>query len=640
MCWEYRHVASAVAAKYRHARSGHLDQVIGRNRSSPPQLVANGRSDDSLAGVCADVRSHLETAPDSTAKGHPAVQQRPDLTARITTDDVGDVIVAITGEPVDGTITVDRASAWDELTDLATKTSRPLTVRTIDEHGRSYRDVVEPAPADLARPEPVTPDIVTPELDAPGVLSDAGPAASPVPVPVPAAMKPLADYLVGKAEPQTTAAFSNAVSDDSEHPASAQESGVGDTSWRGPVEPFRAATVRAGRRGGRALSGEGHDRASRVSAPMAITVAVLVVCAGAAGVAAVASDDGQAGGDAAAAAQLPAGVAPPGFMLADGWRSEVAEGTSPAVTAHGRVALHGSDGLMRLVDPATGEIAWSGPAGDGAGSPWTDQLWGSDAIIWRQPGRLLVASPARSEPAVYETAPGARISKAGTAVLVTDPDKPGRVRVLTEAGLVEVDIPDGTVAMAAVRGDVVSSDGLPRLWRTPVTGGDARHVDLTGPDGMVLRRWAGAAGETVTVVWTAPGATAAVDSAVVTTHDSTSGEPLASTTTTWGQVDDEPYTAADGRDPVTAAVGPIVLPLAGKRKPLVDPGTRWLHHVDSRVWGIRDDSTAVVFDRDGVVTVLADGIRLPTHALPDGWAVTTDGAVVAALAPSNDRAES
>jgi hypothetical protein len=211
--------------------------------------------------------------------------------------------------------------------------------------------------------------------------------------------------------------------------------------------------------------------------------------------------------------------------------------------------------------------------------------------------------------------------------MMTSPETPGEVGVLTETGLTRLRVPEGATAMAAVGGHVVASDGRPILHRTPITGEETERVQLAGPAGMAPRRWAGMAGDTVTVVWDERGPPDPERHVVVVVHDATNGLQLVSARTRWSEIESADLSAAQGPAPATIGVGPVLLSVDATYDPIVDVDTTWVRHVDDRAWGNRSNGGVVAVEPDGTVRDFPPGTAIPVGVsaggalivVVDGW---------------------
>ncbi|NED96827.1 hypothetical protein G1H11_16080 [Phytoactinopolyspora alkaliphila] len=553
---------------------------------------------------------------------------RPDLTAKITVDDVGDATTTITGNACDDELIVDRADAWTRIIDIATQTGRPLLVRTVDEHGRSYRDVVTPAiPADDERTTSEAPrESSDPAAPLPARHTSPEPGMAVTTTLESGYPSPLAEHRDAFPQPDAE--------DHGHTEPDLPVTPAGD--WFEPESqqfraPMSADDAKDGAAGGhrRDLS---HRRLLVAGAGMllCVTLAAAMLSPGRGETVAVTKEAAEPRPDG----QDDEPPEPPA------WHVVLAAGTRPTITPAGLVAAHSRAGHIQLIDPDTGSVEWRADAGDDASSPVAFSYDNRDAVAWQRPGQLVVGGPATDpSPVTYRLNDGARISNAGTQLLVTDPGRPDQVLVVTESGLTKVTIPDDATAMAAVGNHVVSSNGHPKLWRSPIHGGETDEVPLHGPAEMTPHRWAGMAGDTVTVVWAAPGSQNPDGEVIVMAHDAATGQPLASIGARWGDVAEADLTAAPG--PRSVALGPAVLPLTEGREPLTAPGVRWVRYVNSQLWGVRrGDGRVVRLDKAGVLHVLPDGARMPYGITDEGACVVVDGDTVYALSAGSETPDS
>ncbi|NEE01208.1 hypothetical protein [Phytoactinopolyspora halotolerans] len=577
--------------------------------------------------------------------GGMVVAYRPDVTAVITLDELGDATAVINGTGWGQELVVDRADAWTRLVELATEAGRPLHVHTVDEHGRAYRDVVHPKPSrdmvDGATSYPrAARDDEADEDERLGHTAEPPRTSVDGPPPAGATLSGGADVAKpdGHAVPQSMAADASQerstalVAPKSEEPDENDASGderVGSSPLRLPKATYREAVTAGG-----GHRDDSHDWAAPV---VACAMLVLLACTAvmvAAEPPTVARAQKHVSTVLGSDTTSPPDESLPGYPRAL-WRVDLAEETCVALTRSGLLAVHTAAGRIQLVHSATGTVVWSSEAGTGAGSPVVTRWDDTDVVVWQRRGELVVGGPAFGpDPLVFDVNERARISQAGGQVLVSVPNQTGDANVLTAAGSVRVGIPDGATAMGVVNDVVVSSDGRPVLWRNPVHGGKPESVSLDGPRGMVIRRWVGMAGDTVTVVWGEPEGVAVDGTAVVAVHDATTGRRVASARVAWNEVEDAELTAASGDRPASVALGPVVLPLDSHSAPVEDD-TTWLSHVGPNVWGVRDDGIVVVYDEHGTVNVVPEATHVPAGATPDGALIVVDDDVAFAFSPSS-----
>ncbi|WP_166353612.1 hypothetical protein [Phytoactinopolyspora limicola] len=535
-------------------------------------------------------------------------------------------------------MSVDRADAWKHLAQMASDAGHPLLVRTVDEHGRAYRDVVHAAPAPRPEYAAVDDGAASPEEDGSTPAESRNSqreqredANRDVDLP---AVQRRRRMLPPPRATENQNAGSKEVDEAEHEPVVDELPATGEVPE--PVAVSCSEDEDSVYQGARAESSDGRTEA----AVMACASAVLLACTLAMVVVGKLDPPGEKHLAAAVAVasevdSVP-GRVPPGFSGEPVWQLDVAPGTAPVTGDSELVAAHARDGHVRLVEAATGTVVWEHEARTDAGSLFLVRIDGNDTVVWQRARELVFGTPAKGDvPVVQRTGPRARVSNAGDAVLVSDPEMPGRVWALNASGLVEVGIGEGQTAMAAVDGVVVSSDGTAVLQRTPVHGGRTEVVALDSPEGMVIRRWAGMAGNTVTVVWNRPGQNDDDRDVVVMTHDASSGQEIASARAMWADVRHARLTSGQTASPPSIALGPVTLRLDGTREAAVEPETTWHWHTERHVWGVRDDGHIMRIDPAGDVEVLPADTPAPLGVTADGVAVTVVGGTAYALAPEN-----
>ncbi|NED97934.1 hypothetical protein G1H11_21785 [Phytoactinopolyspora alkaliphila] len=521
---------------------------------------------------------------------------RPDVTVVITVDELGDATATQSGPAcADGERIVDRSEAWALLATMATAAGGPLLVRTVDERGRAYRNVVNPTTT-----SPLIQPAVTNERPEP----EHAPLCPDTEQPIPAGEEEQ-DVHDRAGDPQSVdeSGYDDAaprVGASAPNAARVQgDDGSDGNGWSPAWGADRqaddaAAPVTEGRGGVRA--GDGRYPAGRGVTPVvACAMGVLLVC-----LLTLQATGGDTSRGATTASLAEIGRTAIG-SLQPVWSVGIAAGTKPLIADAGRsVAVQTSDGNVRLVDARTGTQRWSS-AQEPTSALAVIGRAGRDVIAWHHRELIVMKGVGDAATVVDNIGPRAELSRAGGQLMVTDPEKPTEAGVLTDTGLKWVPVPDGATAMGAINGDVVASDGRPALHRTPIDSGLTERVTLIGPEGMTPRRFAGMAGHTVTVVWDEPGEPDPQRDVIVVVHDTADGQPLVSAKAAWADVEQAELVATIGDTPVMVGLGPVLLPVAAAFDPIVEADITWLRHVDERIWGRRRTGQVVTVDRHGTL---------------------------------------
>src|SRR5690625_1392583 len=326
------------------------------------------------------------------------------------------------------------------------------------------------------------------------------------------------------------------------------------------------------------------------------------------------------------------GIAPPGWSQRVAWSFEIDPDVAPTVTPSGLLVVTSPSGDVTIVDPAAGSVVWSGGAGIASPPIPAATVGDEDVVAWHTGDDVRLWRSASGELTTINDDADHLLSAAGDSLMLTDRDG-SDPRVLTPRGWTSVAVPSGAVAMGATANQVIPATGRLPLWRSPVPGGDPIAATLEHDPDLVLRRWVGLAGNTVTVVWDDPGTPDPDRSVQVAVHSVTTGDMLASAPVMWHRVQDADFTAAAGESPATVAVGPVVLPLTGDREATVADDVTWGHHAYERAYGATSTDRPVGFYRDGVVKHLPTGSYVPLGIGRADTAIVQDGTTLLGLEP-------
>lgn len=281
--------------------------------------------------------------------------------------------------------------------------------------------------------------------------------------------------------------------------------------WLRPVVVACAAVVLCGTAAA-ALSGRTPPRTSR---PPAVPAPATV------------------GGPVGAGANLPR-TPPPGYAARAVWSVALDARTDPLVTTAGTIiAVAEHDKLVRL-DPATGNITWTGRLPSGinsptlhlssvAGVPVLATTQGQKLYTWRLPAPDQPASAGQTPdvPQAIGLPREGVVSFDGTSPLVTLPDQ--TAAVLTSSGTQQLDLPIGATALTADGTAVLAADSTGRWWH--LTPGQ----QATAPLSMSPPAGAAAAPLRVLPVGSAhlAGIWATAGGQTVVLYDAATGQPTA-----------------------------------------------------------------------------------------------------------------
>src|SRR5699024_1100689 len=130
---------------------------------------------------------------------------------------------------------------------------------------------------------------------------------------------------------------------------------------------------------------------------------------------------------------------------------------------------------------------------------------GRPALVWQYGNTVQALLDGESRPIEYELPPDARLSSAGTSVLIREGNA---LSTLGTDGLVTVPTPaPGSTPMALDDGELISASFEGPVQRTDIETGDETEVELENPgDGLEIKAWKSAGHGLAVSVWGDPGA--------------------------------------------------------------------------------------------------------------------------------------
>lgn len=400
------------------------------------------------------------------------------------------------------------------------------------------RPQTDPAGPPLSHPhiveEPET-DVPTQPLAAPQSPSDASPgiadtssitsqAESSEPTDAEGPAYPIGTPFSGPAAPQPTTTprrIDRVPAEDPARPSSAADAdrtptrstngtASGPMSSERSADPHRAVTRRADAQ--RSASARRKRSSARLTVPSIVLIALLVLAAvlfflpNFIGTPTPEDSDPAQNSQAPTRAPLTQAEAPtpvPGFTSEAVWETTVPQNASVTATSRGVLVVDGDE--VTILDPADGSERYQ-ESYDGSVTFAADTtVDGQPALVWQHDNTVQALLDGESRPIEYELTPRARLSSAGTSVLIRDGNA---LSTLGEEGLVTVPTPaPGSTPMALDGEELISSPFNGPLSRTDIDTGEETEVELESPgDGLEIKEWKSAGHGLAISVWGDPGA--------------------------------------------------------------------------------------------------------------------------------------
>ena len=158
-----------------------------------------------------------------------------------------------------------------------------------------------------------------------------------------------------------------------------------------------------------------------------------------------------------------------------------------------------------VIDPADGSVRYQGAYEGSVTFAADTSVDGRPALVWQYGNTVQALLDGESRPIEYELPPDARLSSAGTSVLIREGNA---LSTLGTDGLVTVPTPaPGSTPMALDDGELISASFEGPVQRTDIETGDETEVELENPgDGLEIKAWKSAGHGLAVSVWGDPGA--------------------------------------------------------------------------------------------------------------------------------------
>lgn len=247
----------------------------------------------------------------------------------------------------------------------------------------------------------------------------------------------------------------------------------------------------------------------------------------------------------------------PSFDNSPQWESKVPKDASVTASDRGVLVVHKDN--LQVLDAETGKVRYSDKIKEAPTFAVDTIIDGRPAMLWQAGDTAEALFDGESEPKSYQLPQKARITSAGTSVLIKAGNK---LSTFGRDGLVNVPTPRaGSTPMAVENDELISSD-----WQGPVKAkniktGDERSVDLERPaDDLQIIDWISAGhGKTVTL-WGEQGASTNSGHRIqLVVHSLDDGAILSTVTTTTDIVGEMSWVRGQGGE--RAYIGPYLFDL-------------------------------------------------------------------------------
>lgn len=310
----------------------------------------------------------------------------------------------------------------------------------------------------------------------------------------------------------------------------------------------------------------------------------------------------------------------PGFEAAPAWEETIPLHASVTATARGVVVVTNSQ--LQVLDARTGQQRFETDIDEPPSFAVDTVIDGRPSLVWRIGDRAYALVDGSHEPYEYELPSGARISSAGTNVLIKNGDE---LSTFARGGLTRLPTPAaGSTPMALDGGDLISATFAGPLTVTDVESGEERTLDLEAPrDDLQIIRWVTAGHGKVVTLWGQPGASTNSGHRIQLVVHSLSDGTIASTvSTTTDAVGEADWVRGQGYQ--LAVIGPYLFSMEDGL--LVRDGSE----SNARFSEPRGHVVPAVIDNTPVLVSADTAWKVRTNLLAvtaaDGYAITREGA--------------
>lgn len=247
-------------------------------------------------------------------------------------------------------------------------------------------------------------------------------------------------------------------------------------------------------------------------------------------------------------------TAVPGYADDVQWTVPVDGQALTTATAQGLLVVE--EDSLRVYDTATGAERFETELDGSVDYVVETTVQGRHALLWRIGDRAYALPQGSAEPVAYTLPAGARLSSAGSSVLIRDGED---LYAFGLSGLVEIAAPDEDLTPMALEGSrLVSARFEGPLVITDYSGREIASVDLERPsEEMHLIRWVSAGHGLVITIWGEEGATVSSGHRVeLVTHSISDGSILSTTSTTTDSIGEADWVRGQGYE--LAYIGPYL----------------------------------------------------------------------------------
>lgn len=240
----------------------------------------------------------------------------------------------------------------------------------------------------------------------------------------------------------------------------------------------------------------------------------------------------------------------PGFAEEPAWQTAVAPTASVTATGRGVLVVDGAD--VSVLDPTTGQTRWAGTAEPSLDFAADTLIDGRRALVWRHGDSAGALFDGETEPVEYPLPADARLSAAGSSVLVKSGDS---LYGFTADGLSELPTPAaGSTPMGLDESTLISSDFDGPLVLTDVSSGEAVEVPLESPgEGKSIVGWKTAGHGLAVTAW---GSSPDDSELTLAVHTIDEGALVSVNDVTADEIRDAEWTRGQGFR--LATIGPLV----------------------------------------------------------------------------------
>ncbi|MGW9827111.1 hypothetical protein ACUXNS_002123 [Brevibacterium pityocampae] len=249
----------------------------------------------------------------------------------------------------------------------------------------------------------------------------------------------------------------------------------------------------------------------------------------------------------------------PGFAAQPTWESEVP--ATASVTATGRGVLVVDGNALAVLDPETGESRYTEDIDAPISFAVDTVIDGERALVWRTGDRAQALFDGETAPIEYTIPDDARISSAGTSVLIKEGNS---LSTFTRDGLTAIPTPDpGYTPMALDGTALISAEFSGTVTATDVDTAESSEILLESPsDDLQIFRWVTAGHGKIVSLWGEPGASATSGHRIqLVVHSAADGRIFSTVSTTTDAVGEANWVRGQGYR--LAVIGPYLFTVDG-----------------------------------------------------------------------------